>query len=147
MSYDDVKEFEGEAYSGMAVGGEHSWIYPHGLWHEQKVAPDRWIFTFRSIKERERAAPAGSGADRGAQFHWYLIAHQRVRKIDADTYDTFMSGVKHKVAHRRPGWRKWSSGYPDQPSEQKRITEILEEALREVRDNPSHPKVASLAEF
>jgi len=26
MPYDDVKEFEGETYSGMAVGGEHTWL-------------------------------------------------------------------------------------------------------------------------
>ena len=147
MSYDDVKEFDGEAYSGMAVGGEHSWIYPHGLWSERKIAPARWEFTFRSIKERDRTAPPGSGAERGAQFHWYILAHQRVRKIDADTYDTFMTGAKHKVAHRRPGWRKWSSQYPDQPSEREKITQILEEALAEVRGESSIDKVASITEF
>jgi len=25
MAYDDLKEFEGEAYTGMAVGGRHVW--------------------------------------------------------------------------------------------------------------------------
>ena len=147
MAYDDVKEFDGEAYSGMAVGGEHSWIYPHGLWNERKVAPAKWEFTFRSIKERDRPAPPESGAERGAQFHWYILAHQRVRKIDADTYDTFMTGVKHKVAHRRPGWRKWSSQYPDQPSEHEKITEILEEALADIRGGLSGEKVADITEF
>src|SRR5436309_7659474 len=133
MAYDEVKEFEGEEYTGMAVGGEHSWIYPNGLWREQKVAPDRWEFTFRSLKERERSAPAGSGCPPGTQYHWYLLAHQRVRKIDQVTYATVMTGVKNKLAHRRPEWRKWSSQYPGQASEDERLATILEDALVELR--------------
>ncbi len=137
MAYDDVKEFEGEEYKGMPVGGEHSWIYPDGLWRERKVAPDRWEFDFTSIKERERAAPAGSGCPPGTQYLWYILARQRVRKIDEDTYHTFMSGVKHKVAHRRPAWHRWSSGYPGQPSQEERIAGILEEALEGLRNRGS----------
>src|SRR2546426_8853376 len=117
MAYDEVKEFEGEEYTGMAVGGEHSWICPNGLWSERKVAPARCDFTFRSIKERERAAPPGSGAERGAQFHWYILAHQRVRKIDADTYDTFMAGGEKKGAQRRPRRRERGSPDPHQRSD------------------------------
>ncbi len=134
MAYDDPKEFRGQAYSGMAVGGEHTWIYPNGLWREEKVTPDKWEFTFTSIKERERSAPVDSGVPPETQFHWYVLAHQRVRKIDADTYHTFMSGVKYKLAHKRPHWRKWSSQYPDQVSEQERITAILEMTLAALRD-------------
>jgi len=133
MAYDDVKEFEGETYSGMAVGGEHTWLYPNGLWHETKVAPDKWEFTFASLKERERSAPAGSGVPVGTEYHWYILAHQRVRKIDADSYTTFMSGLKYKVAHKRPHWRKWSSEYPEQPSEREKLTAILEETLEGAR--------------
>src|SRR5437870_12370596 len=43
--YDDVKEFEAETYSGMAGGGEHTWLYPNGLWHEPKVTPHKRDFT------------------------------------------------------------------------------------------------------
>jgi len=134
MAYDDLKEYEGEVYTGMAVGGEHTWIYPNGLWRERKVAPDRWEFTFASLKERERSAPEGSGVPPGTQYHWYILAHQRVRKIDADTYHTFMSGLKYKVAHKRPHWRKWSCEYPDQPSERERVAAILEDALSRLQE-------------
>lgn len=126
MAYDERKDFEGRTYSGMAVGGAHTWTYPNGLWHERKVAPDRWEFSFTSRKVRDRAAPTGSGAALDTQFHWYLLAHQWVRKIDEDTYSTFMSGLKYKVAHKRPSWREWSSGYPGQGSERDAVVAILE---------------------
>jgi len=137
VTYDDVKEFEGETYSGMAVGGEHTWLYPNGLWKETKVAPDRWDFTFSSIKERERSAPPGSGVPVGTQYHWYILAHQRVRKIDADSYTTLMSGVKYKLAHKRPHWRKWSSDYPEQTSETEKLIAVLEETLARFRESTS----------
>jgi len=69
MAYDDLKEFSGQRYTGMSVGGQHTWIYPNGRWQERKVAPDRWDFTFASMKERERSAPEGSGVPDGTQFH------------------------------------------------------------------------------
>lgn len=140
MAYDDLKEFHGDTYTGMAVGGEHAWIYPNGLWHEEKVAPDRWEFTFSSMKERERSAPVGSGVPVGTQYHWYILAHQRVRKVDADSYTTFMTGVKYKVAHKKPHWRKWSSEYPEQPTEREKLITILEATLCEIRENQSCPK-------
>ncbi len=139
MAYDELKEFEGEAYTGMPVGGEHSWIYPNGLWRESKIAPDAWTFTFTSLKERERSAPIGSGPPPGTRYHWYILAHQRVRKIDEDTYNTFMSGVKYKLAHKRPHWRKWSSEYPDQASEQEHLISILEATLARLKEGRTSP--------
>ncbi len=137
MAYDDLKEFDGDTYTGMAVGGEHTWLYPNGLWKETKVAPDRWDFTFSSIKERERSAPPGSGVPLGTQYHWYILAHQRVRKVDADSYTTLMSGVKYKIAHKRPYWRKWSSDYPEQRSETEKLIAVLEETLVRLRESTS----------
>lgn len=106
-------------------------VCPNGIWRELKVAPDEWEFTFSSLKERERSAPEGSGLPPGTQYHWYILAHRRVRKIDKDA---FMQGVKHSIAHRRPHWKRWSSGYPDQPSEMERLITILGSALSKLRD-------------
>lgn len=133
MAYDDLKEFDGETYSGMAVGGEHVWIYPNGLWRETKVSPNRWEFTFASLKEREQSAPIGSGVPPGTRYHWYILAHQRVRKIDADTYHTFMEGTKIKLAHRRPHWTKWSDEYPGQVPAEEAVRLVLEETLEQLR--------------
>ncbi len=133
VAFDDLKKFQGMVYSGMPVGGMHVWEYPHGRWQEQKVAPDRWVFSFQSEKKRERQAPEGSGALPGTQYHWFIIAHQRVRKVDKDTYETVMEGVKYKVAHKRPYWRRWSTEYPDHEPEKEILIRILEEYLKELK--------------
>lgn len=129
MAYDDLKEFNGRRYSGMPVGGEHSWNYTNAVWRERKAAPDDWEFTFTSVKRRERSAPDGSGAPPDTRYHWYILANQFVRKIDKDSYSTFMSGLKYKIAHKRPQWRKWSCEYPLQISARARTVEILEGIL------------------
>lgn len=133
MAYDDVKEFEGHRYTGMPVGGQHEWVYRDGVWRERKVAPDKWEFTFSSLKERATSAPVGSGVPPRTQYHWYILADQRVRKVDEDSYETLMAGVKYKIAHRRPHWRRWSSEYPDQLSARQRILAALEATIAEVR--------------
>ena len=58
-----------------------------------------------------------------------------MRKIDADSYTTFMSGVKYKIAHKRPHWRKWSSEYPEQTSEAEKLIAVLEETLARLRES------------
>ena len=134
VAFDELKKFQGQVYSGMPVGGTHVWEYPHGVWKEQKVAPDRWVFSFLSEKKRVRRAPEGSGALPGTQYHWFILAHQRVRKLDRDTYDTIMEGVKYKVAHKRPHWRGWSTEYPDHEPEREILIRILEEQLAELKN-------------
>lgn len=134
MAFDDLKEFSGRVYSGMPVGGAHLWEYPHGTREERKVAPDRWAFAFRSEKKRARHAPQGSGALPGTEYHWFILAHQRVKKLDADTYATVMEGVKYKVAHKRPSWRGWSTDYPDSEPAREVLIRILEEELAMLRN-------------
>ena len=132
MSYDQMKVHEGRKYSGMAVGGRHLWDYPQGRWSEEKLGPEKWRFTFSSLKRRHIPAPAGSGCARDTWYHWYLLADQRVRKVDKDCYETFMSGLKFKVGHQRPHWRKMSYEYPEQEGYTERIEGILRSALAEL---------------
>lgn len=134
MSYDTLKSHNGQRYSGMPIGCSHTWNYPNGLRTEKKVAPDQWTFGFKSLKVRDKPAPAGSGASLGSQYHWYVLASQKVRKLDADSYQTLMEGLKFKVAHKRPHWRKWSCEYEEQLSEQERITQILEKVLSNLKE-------------
>jgi len=50
-----------------------------------------------------------------------------------------MDGVKYKIAHKRPHWRKWSDEYPDQEPERERLIAILERQLAELRRDPARP--------
>jgi len=133
VAFDDMKTFEGKVYSGMPIGGTHDWEYPNGVWHEEKVAPDRWVFSFRCEKKRVRKAPQGSGALPGTQYHWFILAHQRVRKLDQDTYGTVMQGVKYKIAHKRPYWRRWNTEYPESKPEREILVRVIEKYLEELR--------------
>ena len=120
---------------GMPVGGRHVWNYPNGCWKEEKVTPETWVFSFESLKKRSRAAPERSGVPANTEYHWYIQADQRVRKVDKDSYETLMEGVKHKLSHKRPHWRKWSSQYDDNLSDCERVIMILEDLLRKLKKN------------
>ena len=122
--YDAIKEFGGRKYTGMRVGGTHSWLYREGEWEETKVAPDRWEFSYAANKRRKRDAPEGSGAPVGTEYHWYLVAHQRALKLGANEYATSMEGTKYKLAHRRAASGEWSAS---ERAQLRRLVEILEE--------------------
>ena len=108
-NYNTIKEFEGRKYIGMRVGGSHSWNYRQGEWKETKVTPDKWQFTYAVNKQRKWDAPEGSGVPVGTEYHWYILAHQNVRKLNANEYTTSMMGMKYKLAHRRPTSEEWSA--------------------------------------
>jgi len=108
-SYDEFKEFEGKKYTGMKVGRSHKWNYDPGVWKETKVTPDLWQCSYAVTKRRAGRAPEGSGVPVGTEYHWYIVAHQNVKKLNANDYTTSLAGQKFKVAHKRAGSDKWSA--------------------------------------
>jgi hypothetical protein len=84
-NYNEYKEFEGRKYTGMKVGRSHKWYYDKGEWKEKKITPDKWEFTYAVNKKRAGQAPEGSGVPVGTEYHWYILAHQNVRKLDANS--------------------------------------------------------------
>jgi hypothetical protein len=134
MSFDDLKSFNGMKYSGMSVGGVHNWNYPDGVWEETKVAPDRWKFKFTSLKRRQVPAPVGSGVPLKTQYHWYILGDQRVVKIDKDSYETVMEGMKYKIGHRRPYWKNFSYVYPGQMTYRQKLIQIFREMLKQLEE-------------
>lgn len=127
--FDRLKTHNGQKYAGMRVGQSHHWDYPNGTWNETKVAPDLWEFEFDCIKQRHVAAPSGSGAPTDTEYHWFVAADQRVRKVDANAYNTMMKGLKLKVGHKRPYWKAFSYEYPEQISEVQRKVEFLSQLI------------------
>src|SRR5436190_509158 len=83
-SYNKFKEFDGQFYTGAKVGRKQKWYYDKGEWKEQKVTPDKWDFNYAVTKRRAGHAPKGSGAPVGTEYHWYILADQVVKKLNAD---------------------------------------------------------------
>jgi hypothetical protein len=79
----------------------------------------------------------------GTGYHWFIEAHQFVRKLDANTYETFMEGLKHKVAHQRAGWEDWSDQRSG-PRETKVMVRILEESLASLKGEAAEGEVESV---
>src|SRR5204863_4890795 len=128
-SYNTYKSFQGRQYTGMKVGRSHKWYYDKGEWKEKKVSPDDWEFTYAVTKRRAGHAPEGSGVPVGTEYHWYIIAHQHVRKLDANNYSTAMTGVKFKVAHKRADKDTWSA---TEQTQKKNVLKLLKELVAQL---------------
>lgn len=138
-SYNKVKSFHGQQYTGMKIGRSHKWYYDKGEWKERKVTPDLWQFDYAVTKRRAGRAPEGSGVPPGTEYDWYIAAHQNVRKLNANDYTTSLRGLKFKVAHKRADSEKWSAS---DNARRKRLVNFL----RELIDAIEHGEEESLAE-
>ena len=97
---------------------------------EDKITPDKWEFTYSVKKTRAWQAPEGSGVPVGTEYHWYILAHQNVRKLDANSYTTSMTGLKYKLAHRRAEKEKWNA---TDNTQRKRLIQILQELVDQLK--------------
>lgn len=146
MAYQDPKEHAGRSYHGMKVGGTHRWSYPDGEWKEKKLEPNRWHVEFTSLKRRKRRAPRGSGAELGSGYHWLVVAHQWVTKLDANTYATQMEGEKYLIAFKKPDWGGWNTELRGRKGARQKTIQALEDALERVRNGPDDVENPSASE-
>src|SRR5687767_3654091 len=123
-SYNRYKLHEGRQYTGMAIGRSHKWYYDKGEWKERKITPDLWEISYAVTKRRAGKAPEGSGVPVGSGYHWFILAHQNVRKLNANDYTTSMTGLKYKLAHRRADKDKWSA---TTKAQRKRLIKLLQD--------------------
>jgi hypothetical protein len=127
-SYDEFKDYEGQRYTGMKIGRGHKWRYDEGDWIEKKITPEKWEIRFTSVKRRRGHAPEGTGVPVGTEYHWYVLADQSARKLDANNYQTDMVGYKFKLAHKRADKGTWSA------SENARRTHLIKILKKMVAD-------------
>jgi hypothetical protein len=128
-TYNSFKEFEGRRYTGMKIGRGHKWHYDPGIWSEKKITPDEWEVNYSVTKRRAGRAPEGSGVPVGTQYHWYIIAHQVVSKLNANDYSTSLTGLKFKLAHKRADKATWSASTKAQ---RKKAIQILRQTADEL---------------
>jgi hypothetical protein len=136
VSYDAFKEYEGRRYTGMRIGRGHTWRYDPGNWKETKITPDLWQIRYDVTKRRAGRAPEGSGVPVGTDYHWYIVGHQYVCKLNANDYTTSLTGLKFKVAHKRADSGAWSA---TPATQRKRMIKFL----REVVDELEHPSTTA----
>jgi hypothetical protein len=136
-SYNAFKEFEGKQYTGMQIGRSHAWYYDKGEWKETKVSPEKWEIEYKVVKRRKGKAPEGSGVPVGTEYHWYILAHQTAVKLDANSYDTNMTGLKFKLAHKRADHDKWNIS---EATQRKHLIGILQEFIAELEKKPMEMK-------
>lgn len=134
-SYDEAKSWRGRSYTGMKVGRGHHWDY-EGKWVERKLGPDLWEVSFHATKSRKgRGAPEGSGAPVGTEYHWFFApASQSARKLDANTYETHMEGLKWKIGFRPATSATWDTEWKRTgETARQRAIRILEQTLADLK--------------
>jgi hypothetical protein len=132
-TYNEFKKFEGQQYTGMAIGRSHKWYYDKGEWKETKITPDLWQISYAVTKRRAGKAPEGSGVPVGTGYHWYVLAHQIVRKLNANDYTTSLTGLKYKLSHKRAEKEKWSATTKTQ---RKHLIDFLKEIIEGLEKDP-----------
>ncbi len=142
VTYNQFKEFEGKLYTGMTIGRSHKWYYDQGVWKETKITPDLWQIEYAVVKRRAGKAPEGSGVPIGTEYHWYILSHQNVRKLDANSYTTAMTGLKYKLAHRRADKDKWSI---TEKGQQKKLIKLLRDTADKLEKEQAKSKTISPA--
>ena len=71
----------------------------------------------------------------GTDYHWYIVGHQYVCKLNANDYTTSLTGLKFKVAHKRADTGAWSA---TPVTQRKRMIKFLKEVIDELE----HPSTA-----
>jgi len=104
-----------------------------GEWKDKKITPDLWEIRYAVTKRRAGKAPKGSGALVGTGYHWYIMAHQKVIKLNADDYTTVLPGLKYKIAHKRAAKGNWSASVPAQ---RKTWLKFLKEMVAQLEKEP-----------
>jgi len=134
-TYNQFKEFEGHKYTGMKIGRSHKWYYDKGEWKETKATPDLWTISYAVTKRRAGKAPEGSGVPVGTEYHWYILAHQHVRKLNANEYTTALTGLKYKLAHKRAEKDKWNIS---DKAQRKRLIKMLKDMIDQLEKAPEN---------
>jgi hypothetical protein len=119
----------------MKIGRSHKWYYDQGEWKETKVTPDLWTISYAVTKRRAGRAPEGSGVPVGTEYHWYILAHQNVRKLNANDYTTSLTGLKFKLAHRRADKDKWNIS---DKAQRKRLIKLLKDTIVQLEKAPAN---------
>ena len=60
----------------------------------------------------------------------YILVYQNVRKLDANSYTTSMTGLKYKLAHKRVERERWNA---TDNTQRKQLIQILQELIDQLK--------------
>jgi hypothetical protein len=63
-----------------------------------------------------------------------ILAHQNVKKVDANRYETAMTGTKYKLAQKRAERENWNIS---EFAQKKRLVQLLEKFTAQLKDEMS----------
>jgi hypothetical protein len=115
----------------MKVGGSHKWYYDKGSGKKKRSLLVCGKFLTQSPGAGK--APRGSGVPVGTEYHWYIISHQDVQKLNAGDYTTSMSGLKYKLDHQDAGNEKWSASAKNQRTH---LIKFLQQFIAQLQKEP-----------
>lgn len=123
-------------YQGMQIGQNHQWHY-NGQWNETKTSQNKWKINFKATKTTTQYKDAGNtqnvkGVPLNTEYHWLIIADQKVIKTANGQYQTEMTGNKYKIGHKRPYWKTFSYNYKEQKSETQQKLTYLTQELKQI---------------
>ena len=90
--YAGLKNTKGNIIPACEIGRSHKWSCPmnKGEWKRKtKITRDPWRIFYSVIKRRADKDTKGSGAKVGTAYHWSILAHQRVEKLNGNDYSTY----------------------------------------------------------
>lgn len=97
----------------------------------EEKTPEEWNVFYQTKKTRAGKAPEGSGAPVGTAYNWLIVAHQRVDKLDANNYMTYLDGKKFKIAHLRASKGKWNI---KEKTQRKKVIAFLEKVISDIKE-------------
>ena len=105
------------------------------------MTPDEWDITYSVVKRRAGKAPKGSGVPIGTGYHWFILSHQFVHKLNEDDYSTTMTGIKLKIAHKRASKNKWNIS---DAGKRKQLIKMLKAFVARLEKEPEKAEIISL---
>jgi hypothetical protein len=104
-----------------------------GDWKETRITPDLWEISYAVTKRRAGQAPDNPAAPRGAEYHWFILAHLTDVKGNPTGYDTRLTGLKFKLAQKKGRTGRWSASGPAQ---RKQLIAFLKEFVEQLEKKP-----------
>jgi hypothetical protein len=107
-----------------------NWTVNNATLEQEGMGPQSKV-NLQFDKTRKKPVKPGKGAVIGTKFHDFIIADQIDTKIDDNSYQSSITGIKFRIGHQRPHWDAFD--YNPYNSYKERIIYILENYIKKLK--------------